>query len=223
MRRFIFILIFFVFIFFTAPVMADTVPYGRNSIKYYGIGVINMPNDFNIYASPSFNSQIIKKVVNPKMKKSAIVRSTNMQKISYIAYVPSNNVALLPVDMNADDNWYSVYLNQKDGQMGWVYNDNPSDFYTYKDLFYKYGKPYGLRFFNDLTKDEKVLYSAEDINSKTVDTFTFPQYVKFTVIRGNWILVSVNDHTGQAKVGWFNWRNEDGTLNMFPNFKDKRL
>ncbi len=223
MKRFILSLIFLIFLFFTMPVNADTVPYGRKSIKYYGIGVINMPKEYNIYSAPSFNSAIIKKVIHTDSRKSAIVRSTNMQKHSYIAYVPSNNVALLPVDMNNEDNWYSVYLDQKEGQMGWVYNENPSDFYTYKDLFYKYGKPYGLRFFNDLTKDEKVLYSAENINSKTIDTFTFPEYVNFTVIRGNWILVSINDHTGQAKVGWFNWRNEDGTLNMFPNFKEKRL
>ena len=87
-------------------------------------------------------------------------------------------------------------------------------------MFYKWGKAYGIRVFNDLTSEEKVLYSKEDKTSKKVDEFSYPKFVTFTVIRGNWLLATVQDITGEPKVGWFNWRNEDGTLNMFPNFNE---
>ena len=75
--------------------------------------------------------------------------------------------------------------------------------------------------FSDLTNDEKVLYAKEDTNSQVIEQLTYPKFITFTVIRGNWMLVSVNDMTKQAKVGWFNWRNDDGTLNMFPNLKEQ--
>ena len=72
-----------------------------------------------------------------------------------------------------------------------------------------------------MPEDEKVLYAAEDKNSQVLEKLTYPKFITFTVIRGNWLLAAVNDMTKQAKVGWFNWRNDDGTLNMFPNFKEQ--
>ena len=116
---------------------------------------------------------------------------------------------------------YCVFLNQETGETGWVYNPDKKAFMTYKGLFYRYGKKYGIRFFNDLTEDEKVLYSREDITSKILDKINYPRFVTFTVIRGNWLLATVNDRTKQPKVGWFNWRNDNGTLNMFPNLSEQ--
>ncbi len=179
-----------------------------------------MPKSYTVYKYPNADSDVIREVNYDDLKKSAIVNSIDMRKVSYIAHVPSNNVALLTVDQNPGDNWYNIYLNQETGETGWVYNDTPNAFLTYKELFYKYGKKYGIRIFNDLPKDEKVLYASESKDSQVLEELTYPKYISFTVIRGNWLLASVNDMSKQAKVGWFNWRNDDGTLNMFPNFKD---
>lgn len=179
-----------------------------------------MPKSYKVYQYPRFDADVIKDVNYEGIKKSAIVNTIDMRKVSYVAYVPSNDVALLTVEMNPGNNWYNVYLNQSTGLTGWVYNENKSDFYTYREMFYKWGKAYGIRVFNDLTSEEKVLYSKEDKTSKKVDEFSYPKFVTFTVIRGNWLLATVQDITGEPKVGWFNWRNEDGTLNMFPNFNE---
>lgn len=217
------ILIYFIFIIlavFSMPVKADILPLSTKSIKYYGIGVLNMPKNYKVYEFPRLDADIIRDVSYDGIKKSAIVNTIDMRKVSYVAYVPSNDVALLAVDMNPLDNWYRVYLNQSTGEMGWVYCEDRDSFYTYKQIFYKWGKPYGIKAFNDLSEDDKILYSKEDKTSKIVDKFTYPRFITFTVIRGNWLLATVQDVTGQPKVGWFNWRNEDGTLNMFPNFKD---
>jgi len=202
------------------PARADIIPLSSKSIKHYGIGVINMPKNYTVYQNPSFESEILRNVNYNSIKRSAIVNSIDMRKISYIAYVPSNKVALLAVDSSLENDWYCVFLNQETGETGWIYNDDKNAFMTYPQLFYQYGKKYGVRMFNDLPKEEKVLYAQESKDSQILEELTYPKYINYTVIRGNWILLSVNDMSKQAKVGWFNWRNDDGTLNMFPNFKD---
>lgn len=220
MKKILLYSLFLAIMIFAMPAMADIVPLSTKSIKHYGIGVLNMPKSYKVYVFPRLDSPIKREVNYDGIKKSAIVNTIDMRKISYVAYVPSNDVALLAVDMNPLDNWYQVYLNQSTGEMGWVYCENQDSFYTYRQMFYKWGKEYGIKVFNDLTEDEKVLYSKEDKTSKILDKFTYPKFITFTVIRGNWLLATVQDVTGAPKIGWFNWRNEDGTLNMFPNFKD---
>lgn len=220
MRNFIVLIIIFIFQLFALPVRADIVPLSSKSIKYYGIGVLNMPRSYTVYKYPYTDAKVLREVNYDGIKKSAIVNTIDMRKVSYVAYVPSNDVALLTVELNPGNDWYCVYLDQITGETGWVYNENKDDFYTYRQMFYKWGKPYGIRIFNDLSPEEKVLYSKEDTSSKVLEELNYPKFITFTVIRGNWLLATVNDLTKQPKVGWFNWRNEDGTLNMFPNFRD---
>ena len=219
MKNFLIFIVLIILSLFVLPVRADVLPLSTNSIKYYGIGVLNLPDNYTVYEEPSENSNIIRQINYNNLKKSAIVNTNDMKKISYIASVPKNNVALVSVESALENDWYCVYINQQTGETGWVYNNDKNSFLTYRQLFYIYGKKYGVRIFNDLPKDKKVLHSAEAQNSQVIDELTFPTFVNFTVIRGNWILISVNDLTKQAKVGWFNWRNDDGTLNMFPNFQ----
>lgn len=221
MKKFILSIIFLLLSSFILPVFADIIPMSTKSIKYYGIGVLNVPQNYTVYQYPYKESKIIREVNYDNIKRSAIVNTVDLRKISYVAYVPSNNVALLAVDLNPENDWYCVFLNQETGETGWVYNPDKKAFMTYKGLFYRYGKKYGIRFFNDLTEDEKVLYSREDITSKILDKINYPRFVTFTVIRGNWLLATVNDRTKQPKVGWFNWRNDNGTLNMFPNLSEQ--
>ena len=221
MKKFILSIIFLILSSFILPVFADIIPMSTKSIKYYGIGVLNVPQNYTVYQYPYKESKIIREVNYDNIKRSAIVNTVDLRKISYVAYIPSNNVALLAVDLNPENDWYCVFLNQETGETGWVYNPDKKAFMTYKGLFYRYGKKYGIRFFNDLTEDEKVLYSREDITSKILDKINYPRFVTFTVIRGNWLLATVNDRTKQPKVGWFNWRNDNGTLNMFPNLSEQ--
>ena len=202
--------------------MADILPLSTKSIKHYGVGVLNMPKSYTVYQYPYTDAKIIREVNYDNIKRSAIVNTVDIRKVSYVAYVPSNNVALLSVDLNPGNDWYSVFLNQETGETGWVYNPDKRAFMTYRNLFYRYGKKYGLRFFNDLTPEEKVLYAKEDLSSRVLEQINYPKFVNFTVIRGNWMLASINDNAKQTKIGWFKWRNDDGTLNMFPNLSELR-
>ena len=220
MKNFL-LFIFFILYSFFIPVFADIIPLSSKDIKYYGIGVLKMPDNYKVYQSPDKTSPLLHNININKEKKSAIIKSKNKEKFSYIVYIPSEKNIFFTVETNNEDGWYNVYLNQKTGETGWVYNPESSSFYTYKSLFYAFGKKYGVRIFNDLPKDKKVLYAKQSENSQKLEQLTYPKYISFTVISGNWILLTVSDMTKQAKVGWFNWRNDDGSLNMFPNFKEQ--
>lgn len=222
MKKIISVLILTVFCFLAScAYAADIIPLSTKSIKYYGIGVLNMPKSFKVYQYPYEDAKIIKEVNYDGIRRSAIVDRMNMRNISYVAYLPSENIALLTVDYQSDNGWYSVYLNQLTGETGWVHTDDKDSFMTYRGIFYKYGKKYGIRIFNDLPEDKRVLYAKQSTDSQKLEQLTYPKYITFTVIMGNWLLATVSESNRPAKVGWFNWRNEDGTLNMFPDFKEQ--
>lgn len=222
MKKYIVLVIFFIFSLFSLPSYADINPLSTRSIKHYGIGVLNVPKSYTIYQYPNKDSKIYREVNYESLNRSAIVNSIDMRKVSYIAHVPENDVALLTVHLAPGNDWYCVFLNQETGETGWIHTDDKRAFFTYRQLFYKYGKKYGVRFFSDYPKDKRVLYAGESTDSPVIEEIIFPKFVSFTVIRGNWMLATVTDVTKHPKIGWFNWRNEDGTLNMFPNFKEQQ-
>lgn len=200
---------------------ADILPLSSSSIKNYGVGVINMPKTFKIYQYPYLDAKVVREVTYDGLKRSAIVNSVDMRNVSYIAFVPSSGVALLSVDDISENGWYRVFINQKTGETGWVKEDDETAFMTYKDLFYKYGKKYGIRMFSDLNENEKSLRSGENDDAQILAKLTYPKSVSFTVIHGNKMLVSVLEMNDHEKIGWFTWRNDDGTLNAFPEFRYK--
>ena len=222
MKRFLLLIIFFIFTFFILPAKADILPMGSKSVKYYGIGVLNMPLNYTVYQYPYKEAKILKEVSFENIQKSAIRNRVDLRKVSYIAYVPEQNLALLPVELEPGNDWYCVYINQDTGEKGWVYNEDKSAFMTYRRFFYKYGKKYGIRFFNDLTDEEKVLYAKEDLNSQVLERIKYPRFATFTAIRGNWMLVVVNDASKKPRIGWLNWRNDDGSLKVFPHLKEQK-
>ena len=222
MRKFILFFTFILFLFFVLPAKADILAMSSKNIKYYGIGVINIPKNYVVHQFPYEESKIIREVNYEGINKSAIVNTIDMRKVSYVTYIPSEKIALLTVEANIGNGWYNIYLNQETGETGWVYNEDENAFYTYKSLFYTFGKKYGIRMFNDLPNDKKILYSKQSTESQKLEQLSYPKHITFTVIRGNWLLATVSDMTKQAKVGWFNWRNDDGTLNMFPNFREAK-
>jgi len=220
MKKIFFTSVFSLLMFFALPVRADFYLFSAKQLNYYGEGVLNMPDKYTIYSKPDKNSEIIREINYEAAKKSAVVRSTKVKEIFYITHIPSADIALLAVDMNEENGWYKVFIDQKTGETGWVYVDSADAFYTYKKLFYKFGKKYGVRMFNDLSEDKKVLYAKQSETSKKLDQLVYPKFMTFIVISGNWMLVKAKDGSKHAKTGWFKWREDDGTLNMFPNFKE---
>lgn len=220
MKRFLALLVF-IGLFVLLPVFADVVPLSSKTIKYHGIGLLNVPRSYTIYQYPYDDAKATKEINYDAMTKSAIVKKIDMRKVSYVAYVPESDVAFLTVDLHPGNNWYRVFLNQETGETGWIYDENEENFYTYRRLFYKFGKQYGIRFYNDLDEEKKILYSQPTKKSQKLGTVKYPRHISFTIIQGNWLLGMVNEIGSIHRIGWIRWRNNDGTLNMFPNFKEQ--
>ncbi len=215
------ILLFLIIFFMPLAAFADFLPHNVKSIKYYGIGVLNRSEAFLVYSEPDFKSDIIKKI-NPELVKNSSVVSSNKSKISlkdsFIALRSKEKIALMTVETALENGWYEVYINQRKGETAWVYVKDENDFYTWKELFDFYGRTSGLRFMHGVPDNVQTLYAADSFDSQIIKFLEYPSKITFSMIKGNWMLVTVREYDGSNNIGWLKWRNEDGSLNLFPIF-----
>lgn len=197
---------------------ADIMPSSSTSISHYGMGVLNLPDCFVVYSKPDMHSPVIKQV-NLIQPPSAIISQENPVDNMLIVNVPSTHLALATVETNQEDGWFEINYNQKTGQTGWVKMQNLDNFMTWKEFLTSWGKSNGLYFFKDTPDSVKKLYSQDSADSQTVESFTYAKYITFSMIRGNWMLVTVLDLGNSSKIGWIQWRRDDGKLYLFPNLK----
>ncbi|MBR6164081.1 hypothetical protein IKQ26_09390 [bacterium] len=213
------ILLVLIIFFMPLAAFADFLPHNVKSIKYYGIGVLNRPESFIVYSRPDFKSPIIKKMTPDTSKNSSIISSNinkNSVKDSFIALRSKEKIAFLTVETAQEDGWYEVYISQKKGEKGWVYDENQKDFYTWKWLFDVYGKTTGLRFMHGVPDEIQTLYASDSFDSQIIKFLEYPSKVTFSMIKGNWMLVTAREYDGSNNIGWLKWRNDDGSLNLFP-------
>lgn len=214
------LLIFVAFILTSLTCFADIMPSSCNTIIHYGIGVLNLPNNFTVYSKPNFQSVVIENVnLNPPQ--SAIVLDENPADKILIARSNSSHIALATVETDNEDGWFEVVINQKTGQTGWVKMPNLDNFMTWKTFFCTYGKNNGIYMFRDVPEAIKKLHSQDSADSQTLESFTMAKYMIFSMIRGNWMLVTVLDITNSSKIGWIQWRSDDGKLYLFPNLSSQ--
>ncbi len=198
---------------------ADFLPHNTNSIKHYGIGVLNLTQAFKVYSEPDFNSQIKKEVTPASTKTSSIIYNNKAdftQKNIFIALRKQQNIALITVETEQGDGWYEVYINQRTGETGWVYDEDTKDFHTWRGLFTLYGQSSGLRFMHGVTDEIQTLYAKDSADSQIIKMLEYPKKITFSMIKGNWMLVKAHEYDGTYNIGWLKWRNEDGSLNLFP-------
>ncbi|MBQ2644675.1 hypothetical protein IJG14_03775 [bacterium] len=212
------ILITFTFLITTLSVFADKVPYSMKSIKHYGIGVLKIEDDFEVYAKPDANSKILKSFELPR-KNSAIVQDSRKVINPYIVNIPSQKEYYATISEYPEKNWVQIYYNQNGKEVGWVKMPDKSNFLTWKEFMYKYGKKNGVVIMKDIAMKDFKLYSQDSEESQVIDEFTYPEYIALRIIRGNWMLVTVVDTGTVYKTGWFRWRTDDGKLRVFPKMK----
>ncbi len=218
MRKIIFIIL--AFINFILPACADNIPVKTTDINNYGFGVLNLPTTFNIYEQPSLNSKILKTIDYKDSSYNPSLDFVPSYVNTVIAYVPSKSVALVVVLSNEENGWYEIYYDQKNGKTGWVKQDDTDSFKTWREAFSFWGKKYGIYLFKDVKSDDKALYSQEGGEGQRLYDFTYAKYITFSTIHGNWMLATVVDIGNNTKIGWIRWRKDDGTLLLFPSFKD---
>lgn len=216
MKKFILILIIMLM-----PILAyaDFLPHNTSSIKHYGIGVLNKSQGFKIYSEPDFNSKVKKEITYVFAKSSSILYSSkndNTQKNLFIAMRTQDRIALLTVETEQGDGWYEVCIDQRTGETGWIYDANKQDFLNWRGFFTVYGKTTGLRFMHGVPDEIQTLYAKDSLDSQIIKMLEYPKKITFSMIRGNWMLVTAHEFDGTYNIGWLKWRNDDGSLNLFP-------
>ena len=192
---------------------AKNAPMYKNSINVAGIGVIKLPQEFTIYESDNERSPVIKII---KWGKAEGAYISDDYSDNFIIFDPLQNTAFMTVVEDSDNTgWYKICYDQKNELTGWV---SPGDytFYSWLSFFTKYGKMNGLYAFSDIDNTEKRLYSKPDFNSQIINTFENAKDIRIQIFRGNWALVRVYDYKGGMKIGWINWRTQEGKFKFFP-------
>lgn len=198
----------------------DKVPTSSKSIRHYGIGLLKMEKDFDAYVAPSEKSKKLKHFTLPvENTKSAIIRDSRNVYNPYIVNMPSKNEFYTAIAEYPENGWAQIYINQNGNQLGWVEIEDDSNFLTWKEFVFQFGRENGIKLMSDVPKSHFKLYSKDSEDAQVVDEFTYPEHIALRIIRGNWALVTVVDSGSVYKTGWFKWRNDDGKLNIFPKMK----
>jgi len=197
----------------------DVIPASSKSIKNYGVGILKIEKDFDVYSEPKENS---KKLGHFTMQntKSAIIETTG-QINPFIIEIPSQKDYFVTIYEYPSENWIKIYFNKKGNETGWIKIKDKSNFMTWKEFMLKYGKANGLKIMRDVPSTEYILYAQADENAKIADEFIYPEHIACRMIQGNWMLITVDDSGKEYKTGWFQWRTSDGKLRLFPNMKEK--
>lgn len=217
----ILLLIFSLFIM-AGLAFADVIPAYKDSIKYYGIGTLNMVNNFVVYDEPNEQSRVLKRVDYSTLENLSMYNVRSCIDNTLIAYIPQNKIALVAVDSNLETGWYEIIYDQSTGATGYVKQEDAQNFRTWKQTFEYWGKKNGIYLFKDVADDDKQMYSTDSKESQKLESFKYPRFITFSMIRGNWALVSVLDLEQRAKIGWIPWRTEEGRLLAFPFFSEQQ-
>ncbi|MCR5261069.1 MAG: hypothetical protein K6C94_04450 [Candidatus Gastranaerophilales bacterium] len=204
----------------SACAFADKIPSSSKSVKHYGIGLLKINDDFDVYDKPHADAKIIRHFILPAAK-SAIVQDSRKGANPYIVSIPAQRQFFAAIYEYPEKNWVQIYYNQNGKEVGWVKMPEKSDFLTWKEFVYKYGKKNGIVLMKDVPTSQYKLYAQDNESAQVVDEFTYPEYIALRMIRGNWALVTVVDTGTVYKTGWFRWRTDDGKLRVFPKMKQK--
>ncbi len=197
---------------FMLPVLADTMPFYVESIPMGTIGMYQTGESIKIYSHPEANSRVVKtfdfSYVPETMPDSVFAVLLNEKKLGFLF-----------VSDIGDEGWVEVIYNRKTGAKGWVQTEDQFQFLPWLSFYNMYGRKYGLRLMKDVPKDLQVLHAKSEDSSQSIDVLKHVKQIKLTVIRGNWVLVSVVDIDKIPKTGYLKWRDSDGKIYAFPNIR----
>lgn len=194
--------------------MADVMPYYTGSISNETIGFLQVPQSFKLYLYPREDSQNIENIswTNNAVK---LNKSTIEPSALFVAQVDAQNLAFcMVVDMQ--DDWYKIIYDKTSNKTGWIKISKADDFWSLKDFYAYYGRKYGLYYMKNVDYRKRGYYSGADKLSQKLGGFTYIRSIKLNKISGNWALVTILDMGGQMKIGYIQWREDDGSIILFP-------
>lgn len=200
-------------------VFADVAPYYINSLKRYGIGFTKVQSPLVMRLEPKSDGKILETLTFDYNNHASCQINKERCEIDdiFAQYSTSRKLAFLTT-LDATQDWNMVCFNQTQTPVcGWV-EEEKNKYYNLSEFFDEFGKKYGVYLFKDLKKADKVLYSAPLKETNSTGSIEIPRYISPWLIRGNWMLVKVNDFEGKAKTGWIQFRGTDNKLRLFVKF-----
>ena len=205
------------FLFITPGFGVDFLPKYNNSINNYGIGLYFGNGDATLYKEADDKSPVVAKLSWDTQSVSVNGIKTEPKNV-FGVFLPDNALSGFIVLDEEGSNYTKVIYDNKKGLSGWIKNAPNTKVFYWRQLFYKYGKSKGLYIFANIPKDERNLRLSPEDFADISYSFIYPKYIKIQLINGNWALIKLVDYDNEQKVGWFRWRNSDGSLNMYPLF-----
>lgn len=197
------------------PAQADVMPYYVNNINANSIGVYQASNSIRVYQEPNEKSPLLLNVNwDSKSFNSPSISASNL----FIVFLPAKELAFLPV-VDENEEWVQIVYNQSGNKLGWVKKDDEYRFMNWRTFFNLYGRKYGVYYMKDAPESTKNLCGSNVEDSQSIGIISFPQMIKMTTVKGNWLLVNALDIDKMLKIGWIKWRNTNGEIYMFPAIK----
>lgn len=196
---------------------AEFLPKYNDNIVNYGIGLYFGEGSAIVYEEPDEKSHVVAKLYWDADKVQINDRILAPKNV-FAVFLPKNALSGFIALDEQNENYTQIIYDNSKGLTGWIKNAPDTRVFYWRQLFYKYGKTKGLYLFANIPKDERYLKLSPNEDSDISYEFIYPKYIRLQLIKGNWALLKVVEYNDEQKVGWFKWRNSDGTLNMFPQF-----
>lgn len=196
-------------------VFADVMPYYSTSISKDTIGFIQVPpKSFNIYLYPREDSLILD-TVKWNNQEIGLLKNSLEPREFFSVHKPSLGVAMCMV-VDEQDDWYKIVYDKLNRKTGWIKAESQYDFWGLRDFVSFYGKKYGLYYMKNVDYHKRGIYSGAYQESQKLGGFTMIKSIKLNKVSGNWVLVTVTDLDSKPKIGYIRWREDDGTIIVFP-------
>ncbi len=120
--------------------------------------------------------------------------------------------------VDSQDGWYKIVYDKKYNKSGWLKPEKDEDFWSLRDFYSFYGKKYGLYYMKNVDYRKRGIYSSPETGSQKLGGFTLIKSIYLNKLNGNWALVTVRDMDKFPKIGYIQWRENDGSIVIFPAF-----
>lgn len=218
MKKFLLILTFL--FAFTLKSNASWQPEYLTSVNHWGIGVAAANEKVKIYQNTSIKSKILEEISwDSRGDLSCKINKHCRAEEMFLTFSPNENGVFFSTD-DENEEWIKICYNQKRNLFGWIKKSEETKYYTWAEFIDLYGKKYGFYLFRDVPKEERRLYSQPTFESNSVDSFIIAKKITPWLVRGNWILVKVDNFDGKIKTGWLHFRLDNGRLLGFCRVKD---
>lgn len=208
------ILVFFTaFFILNLTAKANILPVSTGDISPFAVGMYQMPKNILVYSRPDLNSAVLYRA---NWDYSSFNCSKGTANDIFAVFIQQKELAYAQVTDYVED-WVEIIYCKKPIKKGWVKSEDLR-FMLWRNFYNTYGRKYGLYIISDAPKEVKDLHSGSSEESQVMQTLMKPQKIKFTVIKGNWALVTAIENN-IGKTGYMRWRSDNGEIYAFPAIK----